>query len=215
VEKIIAVEATEKAKLAIKGITGHFLTMTIDDVTYMTNVAIEMMKRAGISHFSNVLIVNLSENIDNRIMGLSFRIADEVYLLANEGIYESMVKMGFDKLKSTKMYNNVIREPNDIFDIAIVPEYEKEPDFYGLSRIDMLKEFIRVTKPGGNVSIIARSSLPKVDNFYVRELLNKYEESISNRIFTEEEVEEDFKAAGFTKYEVHDFQGVITGIGWV
>ena len=59
------------------------------------------------------------------------------------------------------MYNNVIRGPKDIFDMVLIPEYEKEPNFFGLSRIDMLKELIRVVKPGGIVTIFVRShSLP-------------------------------------------------------
>ena len=148
-------------------------------------------------------------------MGVSFRVADEVYLLATEHIFESMVKMGFDKLKSTTMFNNVIREPNDIFDIAIIPEYERELDFFGLSRIDILKEVIRVVKPGGMVVIFVRSPIPQVDNFYAKELLKNYEESISGRIFTEEEIKEDLNAVRFTKYEIFDFQGNIVGIGWV
>jgi len=214
-EKIVAVEATEMAKLAIKGVTGHFLSMTIDDFNYLAKMSRELMKIIKISHFSNILVFNLTENIDNRQMGLTFRLADDVYLLANKGIYESMVKMGYDKLKSTKMYNNVIREPKDIFDMGIIPEYEKEPDFFGLSRIDILKEVIRVVKPGGMVVIFVRSPIPQVDNFYAKELLKKYEESISGRIFTEEEIKEDFNAVGFTKCEIFDFQGSIVGIGWV
>jgi len=214
-EKIVAVEATEKAKLSIKGITDHFLSMTIDDIDYLVKNIGEIMKITGISHYSNVLIVNLTEAIDLRLMGLAFNLADEVFLLSNKELYESMVKIGFDNLKSTVMFNNVIREPKDIFEIAMIPEYEKEPNFFGLSRIDILKELIRVVKQGGTVGFMVRSSLPQVENFYVKELLNRFEESISGRIFTKEEIEEDLKAAGFTRYEIFDFQGIIVGIGWV
>ena len=214
-EKIIAVEATEKAKLSIKGITDHFLSMAIDDFDYMVKIFGELMKIIGISHYSTFLVVNLTEAIDIRLVGLGFNLSDEFFLLSNKDIYESMVKMGFDKLKSTVMFNNVIREPKDIFELAIIPEYEKEPIFFGLSRIDMLKELIRVVKQGGIVVLMVRSSLPQVENFYVKELLNRFEESISGRIFTKEEIEEDLKVAGFTRYEVFDFQGVMVGIGWV
>ncbi len=214
-DKIIAVEATENAKLAIKGITGHFLSMALDDIDYLVKIFGEVLKKIGNSHFSNILIVNLTEKIDIRLMGLAFRLMDDVFLLANQNIYESMVKVGFDKLKSTVMFNSVIREPEDIFDIGIIPEYEKEPDFFGLSRIDMLKELIRVVKKGGVVVFMVRSTIPEVDNFYAKELLKKFEESISGRIFTEEEIKEDLNAAGFIKYEVLDFQGIMIGIGWV
>ena len=214
-EKIIAVEATEKAKLAIKGITNHFLSMTIDDFDYLVKIFGELIKKIGIPHYSNALVVNLTEAIDIRLMGLAFSLVDEVFLLSNKDIYESMVKMGFDKLKSTVMFNDVIREPKDIIEIAVIPEYEKEPNFFGLSRIDLLKELIRVVKQGGLVIFMVRSSLPQIENFYVKELLNRFEESISGRIFTKEEIEEDLKAAGFTRYEIFDFQGIVVGIGWV
>ena len=214
-EKIIAVEATEKAKLSIKGITNHFLSMTIDDFDYLVKIFGELIKKIGIPHYSNALVVNLTEAIDIRLMGLAFSLVDEVFLLSNKDIYESMVKMGFDKLKSTVMFNDVIREPKDIIEIAVIPEYEKEPNFFGLSRIDLLKELIRVVKQGGLVIFMVRSSLPQIENFYVKELLNRFEESISGRIFTKEEIEEDLKAAGFTRYEIFDFQGIVVGIGWV
>ncbi len=215
INKIIAVKATEKAKLAIKGITGHFLSITIDDFNYMIKLFREIMKQIGISHFSNILIVNLTETIDNRLMRLAFRLIDEVNLLANKGIYESMVKMGFDKLKLTNMFNSVIREPKDIFELAFIPEYEREPNFYGLSRIDILKELIRVVKQGGIVAIVGRTPIPQVDNFYAKELLNTFEESISGRIFTEEEIKEDLNAVGLNKYKILEYQGSIVGIGWV
>jgi len=214
-EKIIAVEATEKAKLSIKGIMDHFLSMTVDDFDYKVKIFGELMKIIGISHYSTLLVVNLTEAIDIRLVGLGFNLSDEFFLLSNKDIYESMVKIGFEKLKSTVMFNNVIREPKDIFEIAFIPEYEKEPNFFGLSRIDILKELIRVVKQGGIVAFMVRSSFPQVENFYVKELLNRFEDSISGRIFTKEEIEEDLKAAGFTRYEIFDFQGVIVGIGWV
>jgi hypothetical protein len=181
----------------------------------MIKIFTETMRRIGVTHISNTLIINLKETIDTRLMELAFRLSDEIFLLVNKGIYESMIKMGFDKLKSTVMFDNRIREPNDIFEVSLVPEYEKEPDFFGLSRIEMLKELIRVVKPGGTVTIIARSKIPQVDNFYAKALLNKFEESISGRMFTEEEIEKDLNAAGFTRYEILDFQGVIVGIGRV
>jgi len=214
-ERIVAVEATNKARLAIQGITGQFLSMEINDFDYMVKVFGNGMKKIGISHFSNILLVNLTEGIDSRFMKLAFSLADEVFLLSDKGVYESMVKMGFEKLKSSVMFNNVIREPKNIFDIAIIPEYEKEPNFFGLSRINILKESIRVVKQEGVVVLTGRSSIPQVDNFYVNELLSKFEESISGRIFTEEEIKEDMIEAGFTKYEIVDYQGTIVGFGWV
>ncbi len=41
---IIAVEATDKTRLTIQGISGHLLSVTLDDVDYMAKIFGEIIK---------------------------------------------------------------------------------------------------------------------------------------------------------------------------
>lgn len=214
-DNVHAVRATEKAKSTISAIIGHLIANYVDDVNYVLGILAGIMKKLGISSVQATLIVNMSEDIDRRLLDTAFSLSDEIFLLARKDIYEGIVKQGFAEVKSSTIYNNVIREPNDMFDAAIVPGYEKNPDFFGLSRRTVLEELVRVVKSGGFLATMVRSKLPKIDNFYGNELLGKYEDSISGQTFTEAELREDFEGLNLSKFEILDFQGTIIGLGWI
>lgn len=214
-KKIETVEATEDAELVLKYIYGYFLVMMVNDVQYFTNILGEIVKRVGASHFESLLTVNVSEDVDFNLLKFLSELADQVYFLSREELNEDLKKSEFENLLFTNMINNIIREPNDIFDIAIVPGYEKDLEFYELSRIDLLKELKRVIKVGGVVISVVRAHFPDIKNFYGNELLKAYSEAVGGCFFINEELEEDFKAAEFSKIEVFEYQGLIVGIGWV
>jgi len=214
-KKIETVEATSDAELVLKSIYGYFLVMMVNDVQYFTSVSGEIVKRLKNSHFESFLNVNTTEDVDFNQLKFVFDLADQVYLLAREELYDDLEKSGFDNLHFTHMINHIIREPNDIFDVALIPDYEKDLDFYGLNRIDLLKELQRVVKPGGVVIVGVRANFPKINNFYGNELLKAYSDAIGERFFTMDELKEDLSQIEFSKVEVFEYQGLIIGIGWV
>lgn len=108
----------------------------------------------------------------------------------------------------------MIREPNDVFDLVAFSGYCKNPDLYDMTRIELLKEVVRVTKIGGVIILTARANMPETQNFFANKLLRSYSESVNERTFSEKELSEDLINAGLTKYEIFNYEGMLTGIGW-
>lgn len=213
-KKIEAVEATEKAREALESVMSYFLYSMIDDLEYLKKLAEELLKRVGKVHFPTILTVSLIEEVDLNLLRFFSSLTDQLFMLSKENVFENLTKLGFEKLHHTTMINNVIREPDNIFDVSVVPGYEREPDFYGLTRIDLLKQLKRVTIKEGFVILVVRSEMPEVANFYARELLKAFSFAVEGRIFTKEELEADLKAAEFKKFETFEFHGLIVGIGY-
>jgi hypothetical protein len=213
--KIVAVKATEKAKTSIFGLIGHLLSMTLVDNSLLVEIFTQVSKKFEIAENANILAVNLSEAIDFKLMNFGAKITNNMYLLAEESVIDNLKKMGIDQLKFSSMIDRSLREPNDVFNYAIIPQYEKNPRFFGLSRIEILKELRRVVKPDGYVTVLVRSPMPEIPNYYAKMILEKYEETIAGQIFTSEELTSDFVESGFSDIEVLDFNGIYVGMGRV
>ena len=214
-KQIETVEATKMTKSTILALEHYFLRSVVNDYEYLVNLAEKMLDIIGQSHFETLITVWLSDLLDLNLLKYFTKIANEVSILSKAEIYEDLVKIGLKNINYTNMYNKVIREPNDFFNLAVVPSYRRNIEFFGLSRIDLLKELIRVTKKGGIVIISGRTAFTSTKNYYADELLKRYSESISERIFDEKELKDDMIKAGLTKVDSFDFEGLTITVGWV
>ena len=130
--KIEAVKATERVREALMTIVKNLLLLLIDDSEILLSLVEELTKKTGVNHFETLLTVSLTEEVNLNLLSFYNQMADRVYFLAEEEVFQNMIKIGYDKMEYTRMMNKIIREPNNIFDVAIVPNYEKEPNFYEL-----------------------------------------------------------------------------------
>ncbi|MFX1445585.1 MAG: transcriptional repressor [Promethearchaeota archaeon] len=214
-KQIETIEATKTTRLAILALEHYFLRTTVSDFGYLLKVGEKILDIIGQSHLETLITVWLSDILDLNLLEYFTKIANEVSILSKVDIYEDLVKIGLKNINYTNMYNNVIREPNEFFNLAVVPSYKRNLDFFGLSRIDLLKELIRVTKKDGVIIISGRTAFSSTQNFYADELLKRYSESISERIFSERELKDEMFNAGLSKVETYNFEGLIIAIGWV
>mgnify|MGYP006290656633 CR=1 FL=1 len=209
------VEATKKAGEILNKIFRNILIIMVDDLDYITKVANRILKTIEKDHFETLLYTMINEDLNIQLMELLSMMSNEFYLISSKRFYKNMKKIGIENIKSTQVLKQMIREPNDVFEIALSIEYIKDLEYFGLDRLHLLKELHRVVKPGGNVIITTIAKIPKQSNYIIQSFLKIYKKANKGRFFTIKEVEKDFKEAGFSKIEVFEDHGIIIGIGWV
>ena len=76
----------------------------------------------------------------------------------------------------------------------MIPVYKQDPKFYNLPREKLLKEIVRVTKPGGYIGLVAMADVPLTNNIYANELINIYRMAVGNRIFSDDQLKDEIIA---------------------
>ena len=172
--------------------------------------------KIGDGFSSQVLTILLDEFLNINEIEISIIYSKNLFLLANQDRQREFQKFRFaNAIRISEIRSKKIREPNDFFDVVVVSGYCKNPDLYGLSRIDILEEAKRVCKSGGAIAFTARAELPNTHNFYVDQLIKSYELSVNERTFSENEIAEDLINAGITNFEFTEYKGLLIIVGWV
>ncbi|MFX1366574.1 MAG: hypothetical protein ACFFCE_01215 [Promethearchaeota archaeon] len=215
--KIETISATSLTKSVINVINQYFLLSIINDTKFDIIFPKKVITENNQIHYENLLIVWLHDYVAPYSLNYFNEFADEIYLLANRSIYDDLLKVGLKKIKYSSMYKKIIREPDNIFNAVIIPRYCENPDFFNLSRIGLLKEIVRVTRPEGEIILITRNEVPIVQNFLINQLITLYNKSLFNmgKVFTRQNLQNDMNSAGLTKIEIFEDNGRTIGIGRV
>ena len=213
--KQLLVSPTSYTLTVIEKIFRLFLrNIIINDSEFTIQFSKKIIEKVGVTHFENIFMIILEGRTNFTNIKLSKKFADNVFIILREENYDVFNKLGIENLHYSKIIHNKIREPNDFFDLVVLSSYQFHPEFYGMSRIELLKEAKRIAKSGGVVVITARSKLPLIKNFYASELLQTYSKTVKERTFTEQQMKNDMQKADISKYEIFDYNGLIIGIGW-
>ncbi|MFX0008425.1 MAG: hypothetical protein ACFFA7_13205 [Promethearchaeota archaeon] len=214
--KRIMVESTRLGASAINYIFHHFLRNAFIDEGQFVKETFEIVKKiVGRPSVDSALVIMLEDFFNVPNLELAIKNSKDVFVLIKKERQEDFSKLGYDDIKISDVINGIIREPNNFFDAVVISGYCHNPDLFNLSRIDILKESVRVTKKGGVILLSAMGNLPVTQNFFADNLLKSYGESIKERIFFDEDFKEDFTQVGISKYNVLNEKGLLAGIGWV
>jgi len=213
--KQILVSPTSYTLTVINKIFHLFLrNIIINDFEFTIQFSKKILEKVGVEHFGNICMIVLDTRTNFNNIKLSTKFADNVFILLREENNDVFNKLGIENLNYSKIIYNKIREPNGFFDLVVLSGYQLRPDFYGMSRIELLKEAKRIVKSGGVVVTTARSKLPLTRNFYASELLKTYSNTVKERTLTEQQIKDDMRKAEISKFEIFEFNGIIIGIGW-
>jgi hypothetical protein len=163
--------------------------------------------------FKRVLSIWFSEYIPMAIIKFLSNYSEEQYILPKEGSSELLNGTNLKEIKLAEMISNHISVPENIFDGVIIPVYKKNPKFYDMERIDILREVGRVISSEGSIVLVAIAEVPQTENIFLDDLIKLYNISLNNRIFSKKELINDMKKASFSDMEVFEHQGLLIGIG--
>lgn len=204
------IETTPLAKNAIKSVNNYFMSALV----HLANVGNEqILELMGEDHFEKGLVVSMSDFLNLDLFPFLVGIVDKLYILTKEEVFRDLLALGFKNFELSKIDNGIIREPENFFDISVIPFYFRNPENYEITRIELLKELIRVTKSESWIVIASRAKLPKTQNYFANEVLRIYGESLENRTFTVEVFRDDMKKAGLMEIKTLEYQGMLAAIG--
>ncbi|MFX1569364.1 MAG: hypothetical protein ACFFCV_13465 [Promethearchaeota archaeon] len=146
--------------------------------------------------------------------GLDFflKVSENMTILTEKSFYKYALK-GIDKFTFTHVENGLIREPEGFFNGIYLGRFRKDIDFFGLTAKDLIKEAIRVLKPGGYITISTYLFVEPINHIFIDGLINIYNELNINYIFTEEELRGLLEPNGINDIEFLKFQGYLITIG--
>jgi SAM-dependent methyltransferase len=215
--KIETVQATSLTPVVIKLMLQFFMGTSVipDFVKFDKGLTEKIKKVSNKERVKNIMGIWFSKNVYLRLVNWFKTLADEVFILSKKEVYENFSDTDLKDVHITKVYNNQkIREPDNMIEMVAVPNYKKEADFYGMDRIEVLKEIHRILKPDGMIILVTKAEFPLTNDFTADELLKIYKDSISDTIFTEDLLKEDLRVAGFSKNKILKYKGCLIGIGW-
>jgi len=210
------IEANELTNLAEKVIFQHFFVTRMPfEGDAMIESGVEIFKTIGKEKFESFLLIWLYDNTDLPFFKLLTTLTDYLFILCDEELYKNIVNKSIDTIKYTKVFNELIREPDDVFECAFITYIDKKSGLFGINRFNLLKEAIRVTNKGGFVIIFNYTELPLTKNNVTNNLIQIYNTTNKFQISNKKQLEEDMRKAGLNKITILEVKGFIFGIGWV
>ncbi|MFW9995158.1 MAG: hypothetical protein ACFFD4_24185 [Candidatus Odinarchaeota archaeon] len=203
------VEATPLAREALKTISLFTLAASFDLSKEFSFLEEAMIKEFGMGHLESLLFVSLDRfyllTMVKKFSKSEF--IDTLYILADEEILERYFDKELADIQLSTILSSRIREPNDFFEGTLIYRYRAIDDFYGITGRELLKEAVRVTKPGQPVIVVSWTGM-ETDNSIIGSVI---EELLAASPFffktTKQEVMDDMKNAGISEPKILDLRG--------
>ncbi|MFX1567564.1 MAG: hypothetical protein ACFFCV_04260 [Promethearchaeota archaeon] len=223
--KIDTVKTSPLTNVVINFLSEYFLLNLIKDREFdilACEKIIEKIESYQLESKNTVFSVWSHENIELTLINFLLKKFNSVYFLSSEITTEKLVEINLKDINFTKISGGLIREPDNAFDYTFIQGYNENMDFYGLTQVEILKELVRVTKPGGIIFLFIRTSLSKtkhslVDKVITNKIITLYNNYIlkNGKALTKSQLKDILINAGFEKYQIFEEQGALIGIGEV
>jgi len=215
--KIITVETTSLTKKAIfivsQFCTANIFNMFEFELQFMQEIRKKMV--ATKQRVDSVLIIDTYDYVDFKLVQHFTSIAKDLNILTTNETFKEIKKTDIKQINHTSIRKGMIREPNDVFDLVIIPTYVSQPKLYNLSRVELLKEAARVTKPGGCIITTSVIKFPTTDHHIANQALESYISLLEDTFITKDSLEKDFENINTNKTDISNFHGMLIGIFWL
>ncbi|MHA2367038.1 MAG: hypothetical protein ACXAC7_24005 [Candidatus Hodarchaeales archaeon] len=173
--KIDKVLANDKTKQTMDKIAELSFFGPINMYKNIEDVLPAITSDIGLKSIPSMLIINLEEALDIRILNLLADNVDELYIVSDDDTYERYLARNLTpSINQTKQINGIIREPDNFFTVCNVMGYEcgRSDD---VSHQQWIKEAIRVTQTGGLLLVGSVENIPKSDHFLLDHVIKRIE----------------------------------------
>lgn len=215
--KVVSIEATTLAKKAIFLISQFFTANIFNLFEFELQFMQEIQKKmqATKQQVESVLFIDTVDYVDLKLMQHFTKIASDLYILTTNETFEEIKKTEIKQINHTIVNKGLIREPNDVFDLIIIPTYVNQPKLYNLTMVELLKEAARVTKKGGCIITTSVAEFPTTDHYLANQALETYIHLLKDTFITKESLEKDFENIKTNKIDIFNFYGMLIGICWL
>jgi len=221
-DKIISVEATKFTEILINTISKHIIRFGLIEAEksklfpdiIKEVIEEELFKPQEINEFGTALYISLSDFINAKCIKNLRQITDNLFILSKKEEFDNISKLNYKNIQTTSVFNKTIREPDNFFDMVVVPYYFGITDLEGVTKEDILKEAFRIIKESGNVIIHGYNEMPKIDHALLNTFI-KWVENVYTDIETssEKKFKEALFNAGAKEAKVFVYRGHLFGIG--
>jgi hypothetical protein len=190
------------------------MLMMMDDFNFQVKFGEKIKAKINPSKIDNLLIISVRNNLELNLLKFFKEQSNKSYILAKPLILDRLGSIDIGEFEISEINDKMIREPNNIFDSVVILDYCKNPNFFGLSRKDVIKECNRVVKEGGFIIILGKTKAEFNKNFYANKFLEYYNYLFLKRgqIFSKKELLNDFQVINSKNVEIIEEQGLIIGI---
>jgi hypothetical protein len=214
--KVDSVIATPLAKISLLTVNRHFLSNLIDEENAEIKVIPKLMSRLSKTRFESILSIWFQKRLDSKIISSLQSFTRELYMLSFETVKDEF-KAKYKEISFSSMHKGLIREPNDLFEAIILPDYQKIFNLQDISKESFFHELVRIIKSEGWIITIVRS---KVQNCNIAgpnllfELYNQIQTE-KGRIFSKEELIRDLESMGLLNPTIIEEDGLIITINQI
>lgn len=204
------VKATNLAKLAVRQNNIFSIWSNIDLVEVAVNVTKKLSTEIG--KVNSQIFASFDELPNIEAIQILSDLVSKVYLLADpqlQEIYDSRKA----KLPYSNFENDVIKEPDNYFERAIISNYSTSATLFGVDSDKILHEIIRVTKPGGHVILICFNQFPPTNNFILDSVMDEIINEVIIRPTNPKNVEEDLTKLGIDNIKIIELKGYFITYG--
>jgi hypothetical protein len=210
------IEANELTKTVEEVIFHHFFVTRMPfEVEAMIESGTKILNTVGKEKFESFLLIWLYDNADLSFFRLLSTLTDSFFILCEEELYNNTINKSIETIKYSRVFNDLIREPDNAFECVFITYLDKKSGFHGINRSNLLKEAIRVGRKGGFIIVSNYSELPKTKNYVTNSLVKIYNTINNYQISNKDQLEEDMRNAGLSKITILEVKGFIFGIGWI
>jgi Fe2+ or Zn2+ uptake regulation protein len=220
--KITSVEATQYTEVLINTISKHVIRFGLIEAE-KNKIFPDIIKEVIENEILNpnkgkkagtALYVSFGDDVNTKCIKNLFKTTDNLFLLLKKEIFEKISNIGLENIKNTSIFNNTIREPDNFFDIVIIPYHFKTTDIEDISKETILKEAFRIIKDDGVVLIHGYTELPNIEHallsVYINWVKNVY---IDTETSSETKFKELLLESGANQAKVFVYKGHLFGLG--
>ena len=208
------IQVTEMGRMIIYEMHRITALASVDALSITQEMTPKFLEESGLGVVPSLLIVNLEEGFDVRMIDHLSNYGDESYIVANDEVYRSYKARDMDKrIKQTKHLGAKIREANDFFDGVIILGYDCNILIEERPTREWLAEAMRVIKPGAFIVVSSVDEIPETDHFIADALIKNINESKLLHKVGPDELVEELKSVGLEAPKVFTHKGLVLGWG--